>query len=246
MRKRFTFKMLTVVALAALLALAPDASWAQRRGSSAGGGRSGGDGSRVSGGGSSGGGGSAVPRGSGGGSGGGNSGGRTTASGGSGGDNSGGSTTRRRDSDGNATEGTAVPRPSGGNYGGGGGRRTTIIVPGYYGGWSPWGWGGFGLAGYYGGYWDPWYGGGGAPFYDASYATGALRLKVDPRDASVFVDGYYAGEVDQFDGVFQRLKLEPGPHRIELSADGFETLMFEVNVLPDRTTTFKGELSRIQ
>ena len=37
-----------------------------------------------------------------------------------------------------------------------------------------------------------------------------------PRDAAVYVDGYYAGIVDDFDGVFQRLTLEVGPHRIEL------------------------------
>ena len=46
------------------------------------------------------------------------------------------------------------------------------------------------------------------------------------------------GRVDEFDGVFQRLRLEPGPHRIEISADGYETADFEVRVLPDRTTTY--------
>ena len=154
--------------------------------------------------------------------------------------------TRRRSSDGEQTAGRAVPRPSGGGTGGG---RTTVIVPGYWGGWAPWGWGGIGFGGYfggyYGGYWDPWYAGGGDPYYDSSWGTGALRLKVKPRDASVFVDGYYAGTVDQFDGVFQRLKLESGPHRIEVSADGYETLMFDINVTSDRTTTYEGELTRL-
>ena len=84
------------------------------------------------------------------------------------------------------------------------------------------------------------------PQYYSSYEDGALRLKVKPRDASVFVDGYFAGQVDSFDGVFQRLRLEPGPHRIEISADGYETLTFEIRVLPDRTTTYNGELDRIQ
>lgn len=130
-----------------------------------------------------------------------------------------------------------------------------MIVPGYYGGWAPWGYGGFGFGGFYGGYWDPFFWGGpgyygGYPggFYGggayADYGTGALRLKVKPHDASVFVDGYYAGQVDQFDGVFQRLRLEPGPHRIEINADGYEPLTFEIRVLSDRTTTYTGELIR--
>ena len=67
-----------------------------------------------------------------------------------------------------------------------------------------------------------------------------------PRDASVFVDGYFAGQVDDFDGVFQRLHLEPGPHRIEISADGYETLTFEIRAERDRTTTYSGTLNRVQ
>ena len=49
---------------------------------------------------------------------------------------------------------------------------------------------------------------------------GALRLKVKPVEASVYVDGYYVGVVDDFDGVFQRLRLEPGPHHLEIRAAG--------------------------
>jgi len=49
--------------------------------------------------------------------------------------------------------------------------------------------------------------------------------------------------VDDFDGVFQRLRLEPGPHRIEISADGYETLTFDVQAQPDQTITYKGTLT---
>lgn len=116
---------------------------------------------------------------------------------------------------------------------------------GYYGGWGPWDWGygGFGFGGYYGGWYDPWYG---PPVYgDAGEVAGAVRLKVKPRDAQVYVDGYFAGQVDQYDGVFQRLRVEPGPHRIEVKADGYEPLMFEIRALPDQTVTYKGDLKRI-
>jgi hypothetical protein len=157
-------------------------------------------------------------------------------------DTSGGDATGSRRRDGQPVVGQAVPRRGGSGSGGG----TTIIVPGgYYGGYVPWAWGGLGFGGYYGGYYDPWFYG--DPGYYQSYDDeGALRLKVKPRDASVFVDGYFAGQIDDFDGVFQSLKLEPGPHRIEISAEGYEPLSFEIRVLPDRTITYKGELTRIQ
>ncbi len=70
-----------------------------------------------------------------------------------------------------------------------------------------------------------------------TFNTGALRLRVRPRDAQVFVDGYFAGVVDQFDGTFQSLRLAPGGHKIEVRMPGFETLTFDVHIQPDRTMT---------
>ena len=154
-----------------------------------------------------------------------------------------------RPRDGQPRTGEAVARRSLPPSTGGG---TTIFVPGgYYGNYYPWGYGGFGLGGYYGGYDDPWYYGGG--YYGGGYQgyyrdeyEGQLRLKVKPRGAQVFVDGYFAGVVDDFDGVFQRLRIEPGPHRIEVRADDYEPLNFEVRILPDRTVTYTGELKKIR
>jgi hypothetical protein len=37
-----------------------------------------------------------------------------------------------------------------------------------------------------------------------------------PEEAAVYVDGFYAGIVDDFDGVFQKLLLPPGDHTIVL------------------------------
>ena len=75
------------------------------------------------------------------------------------------------------------------------------------------------------------------------YGTGHLRLKVKPRDAEVYVDGYYAGLVDDFDGTFQKLELEAGPHRIEVRKAGFATMTFEVRVPADESVTYRGELN---
>lgn len=80
--------------------------------------------------------------------------------------------------------------------------------------------------------------------YGQSRYYGDLRLKIQPRDAAVYVDGYYAGIVDDFDGFFQRLTLEIGPHRIEIDAPGLESQVFDVYVDPDRTIDLHADLLR--
>ena len=81
-----------------------------------------------------------------------------------------------------------------------------------------------------------------APAYGSYVYYGDVRLQVRPRDAAVYVDGYYAGVVDNFDGVFQRLTLEVGPHRIELEAPGFEPQTYDINVDPTRTIDVRSDL----
>lgn len=82
------------------------------------------------------------------------------------------------------------------------------------------------------------YGYGSYPPWQASgYDIGGVRLKIRPRDAQVFVDGYYAGLVDDFDGTFQSLRLEAGGHKIEIHMPGFEDLELDVHVQPGRTIT---------
>src|SRR6185295_2175744 len=177
----------------------------------------------------------------------------------SGNDGDGGVPAYARPREGRPVVGEAVPRgsvpsaPGGGTYVPGG-----YYGPGYYGGYYGAGYGYYdpfggygGYGGYYGGYYDPWYGGypaypqGGGSDYTANDDEGKLRLKLKPRDAEVYVDGYYAGVVDDFDGIFQRLHLDSGPHRIEVRAQGYEPLTFEVRITPDHTTTYQGEMKRL-
>ena len=66
---------------------------------------------------------------------------------------------------------------------------------------------------------------------------GALRLHVEPKHAEVFIDGYYAGIVDDFDGTFQKLRLEPGPHDVTLYLDGHR--VFEETVYSSLGTTVR-------
>jgi hypothetical protein len=78
--------------------------------------------------------------------------------------------------------------------------------------------------------------------YGARIYYGDVRLQVRPRDAAVFVDGYYAGIVDDFDGFFQRLTLTVGPHEIEIEAPGFEPQVFNVFVDSSRTVDVHADL----
>ena len=81
------------------------------------------------------------------------------------------------------------------------------------------------------------------PSYGNNYYTGSLRLKVQPRFGEVFVDGYYVGVVNDYDGIFQRLRLEEGPHHIEIVETGFVPLELDVLILPGETITYEGYLS---
>jgi hypothetical protein len=71
---------------------------------------------------------------------------------------------------------------------------------------------------------------------------GGVRIDLPQRDAQVYVGGYYVGSVDDFDGVFQQLNLEPGPHRIEIRAPGYEPIAFDVRVEPGRTITYRASM----
>jgi hypothetical protein len=60
-----------------------------------------------------------------------------------------------------------------------------------------------------------------------------LRLVVTPREAMVYVDGYLAGTVDEFDGVFQRLHVMPGEHEITLHLPGYRTISRRLYLSPN-------------
>jgi len=165
--------------------------------------------------------------------------------------------------------GAAVARPSGGGQGGHGGPggpghypapahyyapryyypvhyyySPFFYSPYYY--YNPFFWGAWGGYGYrvgfgfgygYPGYWQypypyPYYGG----YYDQ---TGAARLQVSPKEAQVFVDGYYVGVADEFDGTMQRLRVDAGQHEVELFMEGYRTVRTPILFRRDGTVTIK-------
>jgi len=111
-------------------------------------------------------------------------------------------------------------------------------MPYYYGSffYDPWFWSGgpYGYPGYYG------YPGG---YY---YGGSSLRIEVKPNHAEVYVDGYYAGVVDDFDGVFQSLDLPPGEHAIELYLPGYRSVQQKVYLQPHNTFKVKYTMQPLQ
>ena len=126
----------------------------------------------------------------------------------------------------------------------------------------PYGYGAFGLGYFYYdpyrwyspsyGYRDRYYSGGfygnvwrSGRYFDTVFDIGELRLRVTPRNAQVFIDGYYAGVVDDYDGTFQSLRMESGGYRVELIAPGYEPLEFNVRIMPGEKITYRGDLRRL-
>lgn len=106
-------------------------------------------------------------------------------------------------------------------------RRARVIVRGgvygpvFYDPWYSWGWG-YPWYGYQWGYPYPYPYGYGYGRYDQ--LTASIRLEVTPQNTEVYVDGYRAGVVDDYDGFFQRLRLRPGEHDLTLYLDGYRTV----------------------
>jgi hypothetical protein len=96
----------------------------------------------------------------------------------------------------------------------------------------------------YGSAW-PYSGYGATSPFDDFGDTGSVRLQVEPKDAQVYVDGYYAGIVDEFDGHFQHLDLSPRPHHVEIRAPGHPPLAFDVVIQPHHKTDYRGTLLRL-
>jgi hypothetical protein len=94
---------------------------------------------------------------------------------------------------------------------------------------------------FYDSFWGPYpyYGYGAYPI--GVRASGEVRVLAAPKQAEVYVDGFYAGVVDDFDGTFQRMHITPGGHAITLHLEGYRTVTQNIYVTP--TDTFKLQLT---
>lgn len=93
----------------------------------------------------------------------------------------------------------------------------------------------------------PWWGPGVYPYwYEPMYGVRAsVRVLATPKEATVYVDGFYAGIVDDFDGFFQSLPLPPGGHEITLYDPGYRTVSQRVYVSPSSTFKLRQTMERL-
>lgn len=74
---------------------------------------------------------------------------------------------------------------------------------------------------------------------------GSLRLEISQKEAAVYIDGFYVGAVEDFNGPTEQITLPPGPHHLELRAAGYQTLTFDVNVQPGKTITYRTPMQPV-
>jgi hypothetical protein len=70
-------------------------------------------------------------------------------------------------------------------------------------------------------------------------------VNVKPKDALVYVDGYFAGKVEDFDGRFQRLHVMPGEHELTIYLEGYRSLKQQLYLSPNATRTIDGSLEKL-
>ena len=112
-----------------------------------------------------------------------------------------------------------------------------LFHPGAF--YSPFYWGAYG--------WYPHWG----PFPPYGYYVGgyrhlsSVRVQATPREAQVYVDGYFVGWVDDFDGWSQRLRLEPGEYEIQLYLEGFRPVSEKILLRPDSTFKLRRAMEKL-
>jgi hypothetical protein len=73
-------------------------------------------------------------------------------------------------------------------------------------------------------------------------ATGELKISATPSRAAVFVDGQYAGHVDEFDGVGKAMLLTPGQHRLRIALPGYLPFDTMVDLRPQQKLKIQTDL----
>jgi hypothetical protein len=102
------------------------------------------------------------------------------------------------------------------------------------------------------------YGVGVAPGYDTAYRTyssggsydqtqmGGISFEIDPVDAAVFMDGEYVGVAGDFSAGQMPLTVAAGRHHIDLKAQGFMTVAFDITIVGGQVTPYQGAMPVIR
>jgi len=99
---------------------------------------------------------------------------------------------------------------------------------------------------YYGPYYGPFYPYPGPGFGPGRYRAGAIRTRVRPLETEIYLNGYFAGIADDFDGVFQRLYVPAGEHVIALRLAGYRSFTRQVYVAPGDTFTLDHRMDALR
>jgi len=76
-----------------------------------------------------------------------------------------------------------------------------------------------------------------------SAITGEIKLEVTPDRAAVFVDGHFAGTVNQFRGAGRAMLIAPGKHHIKIGLVGYQPFETDVTLLANQKITVKTDLA---
>ena len=69
-----------------------------------------------------------------------------------------------------------------------------------------------------------------------------ISFEVEPYDAAIYVDGDYVGTVNDFGPNAQPLTLRAGTHRVEIQATGYEPVVWDANVIPEKVLPYRGAM----
>ena len=76
----------------------------------------------------------------------------------------------------------------------------------------------------------------------SSNATGELKISATPSRAAVFIDGQFAGHVDEFEGVGRALLLTTGPHHVKIALPGYLPFETTADLRPHQKLKIQTDL----
>ena len=85
------------------------------------------------------------------------------------------------------------------------------------------------------------------PYGPGRYTSEAdVKLRITPKEAEVYVDGYFAGTVDEFDGAFQRLRVVPGQHEIVVYLEGYRSIKERLYLGPNTSRKIERSMEKLE
>jgi PEGA domain len=80
------------------------------------------------------------------------------------------------------------------------------------------------------------------PRVQYSKITAEIKLDVTPKEAGVFLDGAFVGNIHEFGGVGRAMLVNPGKHELKLVLPGYQDFVTEVDLLPRQKFTIATKL----